>query len=110
MLDLTAPKGTNSCHCVRKLLNTPLLVGSCVSSISRQRCLKRYRQANARLAAASLKVEQFICANRWDKIAHNRLPIAAFRLRKALGKSLRSHRPSEHETGNRPTTQFVYLP
>ena len=104
----TPVKVTNSCYCVRKLLNTPTKSGEVhVYPVDKQvpfGAMKRYRQANARLAAASLKVEQFICANRWDKIAHNRLPsIAAFRLRKALGneKLKVAPGPSEHDTGNR---------
>ena len=101
-------KVTNSCYCVRKLLNTPTKSGDVhVYPVDKQvpfGAMKRYRQANARLAAASLKVEQFICANRWDKIAHNRVPsIAAFRLRKALAneKLKVPPAPSENDTGNR---------
>ena len=104
----TPVKVTNSCYCVRKLLNTPTASGKVhVYPVDKQvpfGAMKRYRQANARLAAASLKVEQFICANRWDKIAHNRVPsIAAFRLRKALANEKLKVPPTpfENDTGNR---------
>ena len=101
-------KVTNSCYCVRKLLNVPTADGTVhVFPVDKQvpfGAMKRYRQANARLAAASLKVEQFMCSNRWDKIAHNKIPsIAGFRLRKALAneKCKVPPGPYEEDTGNR---------
>ena len=101
-------KVTNSCYCVRKLLNVPAADGTVhIFPVDKQvpfGAMKRYRQANARLAAASLKVEQFMCSNRWDKIAHNKIPsIAGFRLRKALANEKRKVAPTpyEEDTGNR---------
>ena len=101
-------KVTNSCYCVRKLLNVPAADGTVhIFPVDKQvpfGAMKRYRQANARLAAASLKVEQFMCANRWDKIAHDKIPsIAGFRLRKALANEKVKVPPSpyEEDTGNR---------
>lgn len=101
-------KVTNSCYCVRKLLNVPAADGTVhVFPVDKQvpfGAMKRYRQANARLAAASLKVEQFMCSNRWDKIAHDKIPsIAGFRLRKALANEKRKVPPASYEedTGNR---------
>ena len=101
-------KVTNSCYCARKLLNVPAADGTVhVFPVDKQvpfGAMKRYRQANSRLAAASLKVEQFMCSNRWDKIAHNKIPsIAGFRLRKALANEKRKVPPSpyEEDTGNR---------
>lgn len=101
-------KVTNSCYCARKLLNVPAADGTVhVFPVDKQvpfGAMKRYRQANSRLAAASLKVEQFMCSNRWDKIAHDKIPsIAGFRLRKALANEKRKipPAPTEEDTGNR---------
>ena len=94
-------KVTNSCYCVRKLLNVPTADGTVhVFPVDKQvpfGAMKRYRQANARLAAASLKVEQFMCSNRWDKIAHDKIPIAGFRLRKAPANEKCKVPPSSYE-------------
>ena len=112
-------KVTNSCYMVRKLLNVTVRPSggggggdtgaeeTHTYPVDKQvpfGAMKRYRQANARLTAASGKVEQFMCQNRWDKIEHSRIPsIAGFRLRKALANEKLKQTPVGNETytGNR---------
>ena len=90
-------KVTNSCYCVRKLLNVPTADGTVhVFPVDKQvpfGAMKRYRQAMLDLLLRVSKVEQFMCSNRWDKIAHDKIPnVAGFRLRKGTEmKSVRCH-------------------